>query len=214
MGLTPELQQLLNSSGITRDELQANPQAALEVLKFQDRKQTTLAAPVILPKVESTLKLEDLIPKDDPRKMYVNWHKIGQGAFGEVFVATEVSNGQRVAVKKMAVTPKNQKHLLTEIDIQKNSNHPNVVNYLNGYYLEAEIWVVLEFMGGGSLTEILEMFQYVQLTEPQIAYVTYETLKALHFLHRQHRIHRDIKSDNILLGENGEVKLGTRNNRI
>jgi hypothetical protein len=48
----------------------------------------------------------------------VNWHKIGQGAFGEVFVATEVTSGQRVAVKKMAVTPKNQKHLLTEIDIQ------------------------------------------------------------------------------------------------
>lgn len=69
VGLTPELQQLLNSSGITKDELQANPQAALEVLKFQDRKQTTLAAPVILPKVESTLKLDDLVPKDDPRKV-------------------------------------------------------------------------------------------------------------------------------------------------
>jgi len=107
----------------------------------------------------------------------------------------------------MAVTPKNMKHLLTEIDIQKRSHHPNIVNYIHGYYIDQEIWVILEFMGGGSLTEILEMFGFVKMTEPQIAYVTLESLKALFFLHNQFRIHRDIKSDNILLGDSGEVKL-------
>jgi len=107
----------------------------------------------------------------------------------------------------MAVTPKNMKHLLTEIDIKKRSHHQNIVNYIHGYYIDQEIWVILEFMGGGSLTEILEMFGFVKMTEPQIAYVTLESLKALNFLHNQFRIHRDIKSDNILLGDSGEVKL-------
>ena len=63
-------------------------------------------------------------------------------------------------------------------------------------------------MGGGPLTAILE--QNIILTEGQIAYVTRESLKALEYIHSMHRMHRDIKSDNILLGENGEVKLGTR----
>jgi len=62
-------------------------------------------------------------------------------------------------------------------------------------------------MSGGSLTGILEQFPSIVLTEPQIAYITAESLKSLSYIHSLHRLHRDIKSDNILLGENAEVKL-------
>ena len=72
--------------------------------------------------------------------------------------------------------------------------------------LIATVQVALEYMGGGSLTAILEM--NIILTEPQIAYVCRESLEALDYIHRMHRMHRDIKSDNILLGDAGEVKLG------
>jgi serine/threonine protein kinase len=68
----------------------------------------------------------------------------------------------------------------------------------------------MEFMDGGCLTDILEEFENVQMTELQIAYVSRETLKGLAYLHSYHRIHRDIKSDNLLLNTLGEVKLGTR----
>jgi hypothetical protein len=253
-GLPADLAAILDSSGITSDELKQNPNQALKAVEFQGGRRDTILTPVILPDVETTLTLDDLIPKviyspsvclfffctidcipcgsicsppllpnmyapestdalvqEDPRKLFQEWQKIGQGAFGEVFSALWTppggGNARRVAVKKMAVTPKNVKHLLTEIDIQRQSNHANVVNYLDGYYLENELWVVLEYMGGGSLTEVLEMFAYIKMTEPQIAYVTQETLKALRFLHSNYRIHRDIKSDNILLGEEGEVKI-------
>jgi serine/threonine protein kinase len=79
--------------------------------------------------------------------------------------------------------------------------------YLDGYLQDDNFWVVLEFMGGGSLTTVLEQFPTITLTEPQIAYICLESLKALSYMHSLHRLHRDIKSDNILLGDNGEVKL-------
>lgn len=66
----------------------------------------------------------------------------------------------------------------------------------------------MEFMDGGCLTDILEEFENVQMTELQIAYVCRETLRGLAYLHSYHRIHRDIKSDNLLLNTDGDVKLG------
>jgi serine/threonine protein kinase len=65
----------------------------------------------------------------------------------------------------------------------------------------------MEFMGGGCLTDILDQYESVEMSEAQIALVCKETLKALVYIHSLHRIHRDIKSDNILLGDNGEVKI-------
>jgi len=134
--------------------------------------------------------------------------KIGEGAAGEVFLAFDKS-GNKVAVKKMQLNGESLKLLITEISIMKSSSHPNIVNYYASYIVEDQLWVVMEFMGGGCLTEVLEQFDSVQMTEPQMAFASNETLKALLYIHQLHRIHRDIKSDNILLGDDGSVKIGT-----
>jgi serine/threonine protein kinase len=136
--------------------------------------------------------------------------KIGEGAAGEVFSAIHKDDNKTVAIKQMnlAAQQKNLKLLLTEIDIMKNSNHKNIVHYFDSYVVDDRfLWVVMEYMSGGCLTDILEQFDTLQMTEQMIAHVCQETLEGLRYIHSLHRIHRDIKSDNILLGAKGEVKL-------
>jgi serine/threonine protein kinase len=158
---------------------------------------------------DTPLKLDDLVNKtQDPEKLYLNQVKIGEGAAGEVFLAKEAATGRDVAIKKMPLTPQNAKLLCTEISIMKTSKHPNIVEYIDAFLVDDKLWVVMEFMGGGCLTEILEQFEHVQLTEEQIALICLETLKGLRYIHSLHRIHRDIKSDNILLGSDGSIKIG------
>ena len=160
------------------------------------------------PPYPSSPSADQLVSKDDPNQIYSDMKKIGEGAAGEVFLAFDKS-GNKVAVKKMQLNGESLKLLITEISIMKSSSHPNIVNYYASYIVEDQLWVVMEFMGGGCLTEVLEQFDSVQMTEPQMAFASNETLKALLYIHQLHRIHRDIKSDNILLGDDGSVKIGT-----
>eukprot|EP01139_Manchomonas_bermudensis_P020820 Amastigsp_a679953_50.p2 type:complete len:234 gc:universal Amastigsp_a679953_50:713-12(-) len=94
--------------------------------------------------------------------------------------------------------------VINEIDIMQRCRHVNIVNFVDSYLLEDELWVAMEYMEGGALTDILEANQ---MTEPQIARTCLEVLKGLEVLHAQGIIHRDIKSDNILMGSDGQVKI-------
>lgn len=163
--------------------------------------------PYSLPEEKNTT-LQDLINKEDPNGIYKDAKKVGEGAAGEVFLATDCRTGDKVAIKKMPLNSQNMKLLITEIGIMKTSTHPNIVKYFDSYLLGEQIWVVMEFMGCGCLTEVLEQFEYgVKMTEVQIANVCQATIRGLAYIHSLHRIHRDIKSDNILLGTDGSVKL-------
>ncbi|KAF2078313.1 hypothetical protein CYY_000405 [Polysphondylium violaceum] len=208
-GLPKEWEIILKSCNVTKQEVLDKPNEWLSVLEFQagrtNAKSQTL--PPTLPD-ESNLTLKDLVSKEDPTKIYRNMTKIGEGAAGEVFVATSSKNNKRVAIKKIEITNDNSKLLVTEIAIMKSSHHDNIVNYIDSYIVgDRELWVAMEFMGGGCLTDILEAFEQIKMSESQIAYVVRETLKALQYIHGLHRIHRDIKSDNILLGSEGTVKI-------
>jgi hypothetical protein len=158
---------------------------------------------------EQPANLDDLVNRSvDPNQLYLNQIKIGEGAAGEVFLAQESTTGRDVAIKKMPLNAQNIKLLCTEIRIMKTSKHPNIVEYIDSYIVEGRLWVVMEYMGGGCLTEVLEQFENgVRMNEVQIANVCLETLRGLRYIHSMHRIHRDIKSDNILLGADGSVKI-------
>eukprot|EP01112_Ceratiomyxa_fruticulosa_P016331 TRINITY_DN4917_c0_g1_i1.p1 TRINITY_DN4917_c0_g1~~TRINITY_DN4917_c0_g1_i1.p1 ORF type:complete len:503 (-),score=108.55 TRINITY_DN4917_c0_g1_i1:187-1695(-) len=233
-GLPPEWEAMLISAGISKDDVINNSEQVLTVLEFEakrleDEKAKAQQAqaramvqkaqaqgaprpaqpytPAPLPE-ESSATLTDLVSREDPTKLYKNMTKIGEGAAGEVFVATNIRNGAKVAIKKMEINSENAKLLVTEIGIMKTSHHPNIVEFVDSFIVESrEMWVVMEYMGGGCLTDVLESFDSVQLTEAQISYCCRETLKSLAYIHGLHRIHRDIKSDNVLLGSDGSVKL-------
>ncbi|XP_054270159.1 serine/threonine-protein kinase Pak [Macrosteles quadrilineatus] len=150
-------------------------------------------------------KLRTIVSVGDPNRKYAKMEKIGQGASGTVYTAIEASTGMEVAIKQMNLSQQPKKELIiNEILVMRENKHHNVVNYLDSYLVGEELWVVMEYLPGGSLTDVVTE---TCMDEGQIASVCREVLQALEFLHSNQVIHRDIKSDNILLGLDGSVKL-------
>ena len=151
-------------------------------------------------------KLRAVVSIGNPRERYVLIGQIGQGASGSVLTAIDNDTGMLVAIKQMNLAQQpNKEFILNEILVMRENRHPNVVNYLDSYLVDNELWVVMEYLQGGSLTDIVTVD--IMMEEYQIATVCREVLQALEFLHKNQVIHRDIKSDNILLGLDGSVKL-------
>ncbi|KAF5002843.1 hypothetical protein FGRMN_97 [Fusarium graminum] len=149
--------------------------------------------------------LKRICSEGDPRDIYRGFNKIGQGASGGVFTGHERGTNRLVAIKQMNLEQQPKKDLIiNEILVMKDSSHPNIVNFIDSYLCGGELWVVMEFMEGGSLTDVVT---FNIMSEGQIASVCRETLLGLQHLHSKGVIHRDIKSDNILLSMEGKIKL-------
>jgi len=174
--------------------------AALEKPKAVEKRISTMSEAQIMDKLRS------VVSPDDPKLLYSTIKKVGQGASGHVYVAKTLSTGKKVAIKQMDLSHQPRKELIVnEILVMKESQHPNIVNFLESYLVKGnELWVVMEYMEGGALTDVIENNQ---LEEDQIASICLETCKGLGHLHSQSIIHRDIKSDNVLLDASGRVKI-------
>ncbi|KAI9244444.1 kinase-like domain-containing protein [Sporodiniella umbellata] len=151
-------------------------------------------------------QLRKVVTPGDPNELYKKQKRVGQGASGSVFVASSISTNTKVAIKQMDLASQPRKDLIvTEILVMKESQHPNIVNYLDSFLVKnSDLWVIMEYMEGGALTDVIDNNA---MTEQQIATVCLETTRGLHHLHGQNILHRDIKSDNILLNAQGQVKI-------
>ncbi|CAN3376680.1 serine/threonine-protein kinase Ste20p [Diutina rugosa] len=182
------------SKGSGRDAKQAQ---ILQAKKREDKKRKH---------AQIIAKLQSICSDGDPNVYYQDLVKIGQGASGGVYIAQDKRHSsQHVAIKQMNLEQQPKKELIiNEILVMKGSRHPNIVNFIDSYLVKGDLWVIMEYMEGGSLTEIVT---HSVMTEGQIGAVCRETLKGLQFLHSKGVIHRDIKSDNILLDTDGKIKM-------
>ena len=167
------------------------------------------------------IALQMVVNTGDPRLRYTGFQKIGEGSTGMVYAATDLEfnstnkqsntvdhvqpSQQIVAVKKMNLHKQQRRELLfNEVVIMRDYKHKNIVEMYGSYLVDDELWVVMEYLAGGALTDIVTK---TRMDENQIATVCKSVLRALAFLHANGVIHRDIKSDSILLSSDGKVKL-------
>eukprot|EP00066_Takifugu_rubripes_P017756 XP_011607022.1 PREDICTED: mitogen-activated protein kinase kinase kinase kinase 5-like [Takifugu rubripes] len=132
--------------------------------------------------------------------------RVGGGTYGDVYKARNKQNGELAAIKVIKMEPEDDFSIIQqEIVIVKSCKHPNIVAYYGSYIRANKLWICMEFCGGGSLQDVYHVTG--PLSEPQIAYISREMLQGLDYLHAQKKIHRDIKGANVLLNDQGEVKL-------
>jgi serine/threonine protein kinase len=115
-----------------------------------------------------------VVSKGDPTAIYTKLKKIGQGASGSVYIARNNETQEKFAIKQMDLAAQPRKELLVnEIIVMKESQHPNIVNYRDSFLRGGELWVIMELMEGGPLTDVIDNNT---LTEPQIAAICMEVI--------------------------------------
>ena len=135
---------------------------------------------------------------------------IGRGATSDVYTAKCLTNGQEIAVKviNLETCPIEIETLRSEVAFWSTCNHPNVVKYYGSFIDKATLYILMEYMNGGSCYEIMR-FAYKKgfTSEKYIATILYEVLKSLAYFHENRQMHRDVKAGNILMNDKGEVKI-------
>ncbi|KAM7022172.1 uncharacterized protein M8220_016920 isoform 3-T3 [Acridotheres tristis] len=152
------------------------------------------------------MQLRNIVSVGDPAEKYLGLEQIGQGAFGTVYKGLDRTTGGEVAIKKMSLREQNRERAVNEILVLKGKTHPNIVNSLDSFLVDEDLWLVMEYMDGGTLQDVVRQ---TRMAEGEMAAVSWECLQGLDFLHSNRVIHRDVKSSNILLGMAGSVKLGS-----
>ncbi|KWU42143.1 Pkinase-domain-containing protein, partial [Rhodotorula sp. JG-1b] len=143
---------------------------------------------------------------EDPANLFVRQDRIGKGSFGEVYKGYSVRTKRAVAIKVINLEDAEDEieDIQSEISILSSLDSPFVTRYEGSWLRGTELWIVMEYLSGGSCGDLLKPGVF---REEYIAIILRELLKGLEYLHGEGKLHRDIKAANVLLSASGEVKL-------
>ncbi|XP_026764559.1 serine/threonine-protein kinase mig-15 isoform X6 [Galleria mellonella] len=168
----------------------------------------------LAPSVNCSLDDIDLSALKDPAGIFELIEVVGNGTYGQVYKGRHTKTGQLAAIKVMDVTQDEEEEIKLEINVlKKYSNHRNIATYYGAFIKKSppgkddQLWLVMEYCGAGSVTDLVKSTKGQSLKEEWISYICREILRGLSYLHTNKVIHRDIKGQNVLLTDNAEVKL-------
>eukprot|EP01099_Mayorella_cantabrigiensis_P002239 TRINITY_DN1992_c0_g1_i2.p1 TRINITY_DN1992_c0_g1~~TRINITY_DN1992_c0_g1_i2.p1 ORF type:complete len:352 (-),score=61.49 TRINITY_DN1992_c0_g1_i2:396-1451(-) len=163
---------------------------------------TLLQTPML---TDSPKALDDVVCKINPVETYKNMKLIAKGQVACVFSATFIPLNEKVAVKQIRLNKQpNKNNLVNEILILSKINHECIVKYKTSHIHEGLLWITMEYVPGLNLRQLT---MNIDLQEPHIAFIILQILRGIEYLHIHNIIHRDIKTDNVLIGTGGEVKI-------
>lgn len=168
----------------------------------------------LAPSVNCSLDDIDLSALKDPAGIFELIEVVGNGTYGQVYKGRHTKTGQLAAIKVMDVNEDEEEEIKLEINVlKKYSNHRNIATYYGAFIKKClpvkddQLWLVMEYCGAGSVTDLVKSTKGQSLKEEWISYICREILRGLSYLHSNKVIHRDIKGQNVLLTDNAEVKL-------
>jgi len=221
MELPPKFISDLQSAGLTDQDIEQHFELILIILRYTNRslymtqeqakkyQETAIASSVICNYGRITKPLDHFLAsvnsQVNPKKLYRFFAKEGKGGFGRVYFAKNKKTGKQVAIKKLkADCFKIRRESAIEISFLTYLSHQNIVSFENVYDVDGEIWIVMEYLDGGTIHKALKQ---THLSESQMAFIADQMLLGLKYLHSNDIVHRDIKGDNVMMTVKGEIKI-------